>query len=277
MLAIFPGRRISELFLPWKMFCEVSTSGQCPTKCEYSTQQGVCSGRSLPILSLAYPHLVWLINIYRSIARAAKMSPGQHSCWHALQCGPLPCPARSYMIARRALSRAPLVAVLRTTSCFDAVRSRCGCTIRKVGHDASIMHGKCGAHSQHNATWGFGRAAYLFPLSPPHRSLGLRADLSRADCAVRKYSSTCASTPRKGAKHFCSASSITVAEQRTDAQTQNGAAPKFARRTSVKDVKVCDRSENHKGLQYCICTSLHCGTCRFCQSRYPCCVPSGRT
>lgn len=230
-------------FTPCEVFCELSASGQCPTTCWYSTQQGVCSGRSLPILSLAYPHLVWLISIYRSMhCEGCRMSAWSTTCWHAPQCAPLPCPARLYMIARRALSHAPLAAVFRTTSCFDAVRSKCGCTIRKVGHDVSMMHSRCGAHSQTYATWHFGRAAYLSPVSPTHRSLGFRTDLSRADCAVRKDSSSGVSTSRKGAKHFCSASSNTVAEQRTDAQTQNGAAPKFARRTSVKDVKVCDRS-----------------------------------
>lgn len=260
-------------FLPCEVLCELSASRQCPTKCCYSTKQGVCSGRSLPILSLAYPHLVWLISIYRRHAlRGLQNVAWSTTCWHAPQCGPLPCPAQLYMIAHRALSRAPLAAVLRTSSCFDAVRSRCGCTTRKVGHDVFIMHSRCGAHSQTYATWHFGRAAYLSPISPSHRSLGVRTDLSRANCAVRNHSSTCASKSRKSAKHFCSASSITVAEQRTDARTQNGAAPKFARRTSVKDVKVCDRSRNYKALQHHRCTNMHYGAFQFCQPKCHCFV-----
>ena len=139
------------------------------------------------------------------------------------------------MIARGVLSHR-LAAAVRTTSRNTAVRNKSACTTHRARpHETSVMQSKSCLHHQACATWRFGRAACVVPPSPCHRSLERRTDPRRAECTFRQHNPICNAQQHRSAAHCSSVSSI---EQTSETQKQNGVAPGFARRTSIKDVKV---------------------------------------
>ncbi|KAL0056311.1 hypothetical protein WJX82_009901 [Trebouxia sp. C0006] len=89
-------------------------------------------------------------------------------------------------------------------------------------------------HHRTCATWHFGRAAYVVPPSPAHRSLERRTDPRRAECAFRQHNPIRNVQQRRSAAHC---SSVSSTQQTSEIHIQNGASPGFARRTSIKDVK----------------------------------------
>ncbi|KAL0022136.1 hypothetical protein WJX79_007169 [Trebouxia sp. C0005] len=110
-----------------------------------------------------------------------------------------------------------------------------------------MMQSKSCLH-HHCATWCFGRAAYVVPPSPCHRSLESRTDPRRAQCKLRQHKPTCNAQQHRLAAHCTSVSSI---PQTSETNKQNGAAPGFARRTSVKDVKGGpDKGVSNIGLKF---------------------------
>lgn len=148
------------------------------------------------------------------------------------------------MIARALLSNR-FVAAVRTTSRCTEARNKTACTtLRTRPHETSMMQSKSCLH-HHCATWCFGRAAYVVPPSPCHRSLESRTDPRRAQCKLRQHKPTCNAQQHRLAAHCTSVSSI---PQTSETNKQNGAAPGFARRTSVKDVKVCQACRSFLGL-----------------------------
>lgn len=138
------------------------------------------------------------------------------------------------MIARGVLSHR-LAAAVRTTSRYTAVR-RTACTTHRVRpHETSVMQSKSCLHYQACATWHFGRAAYVVPPSSCHRSLERRTDPRRAECAFRQHNPICNAQQHRSAAHC---SSVSFTQQTSETHKQNGSARGFARRTSIKDVKV---------------------------------------
>ncbi|DBA69394.1 TPA: hypothetical protein ACH3X2_012864 [Trebouxia sp. C0005] len=151
------------------------------------------------------------------------------------------------MIARALLSNR-FVAAVRTTSRCTEARNKTACTtLRTRPHETSMMQSKSCLH-HHCATWCFGRAAYVVPPSPCHRSLESRTDPRRAQCKLRQHKPTCNAQQHRLAAHCTSVSSI---PQTSETNKQNGAAPGFARRTSVKDVKGGpDKGVSNIGLKF---------------------------
>lgn len=88
----------------------------------------------------------------------------------------------------------------------------------------------------------------MVPPSPCHRSLERRTDPRRAECTFRQHNPICNAQQHRSAAHCSSVSSI---EQTSETQKQNGVAPGFARRTSIKDVKGGpDKGVSNIGLKF---------------------------
>lgn len=84
--------------------------------------------------------------------------------------------------------------------------------------------------------------------SPCHRSLERRTDPRRAACAFRQHNSICNAQQRHSAAHC---SSVSSTDQSSETHKQNGVAPGFARRTSVRDVKGGpDKGVSNIGLNF---------------------------
>jgi hypothetical protein len=157
------------------------------------------------------------------------------------------------MIARGLLSNR-LAAAIRTTSRYTAVRNKTACTTHRTRpHETSVMQSKSCLHHQACATWRFGRAAYVVPPSPCHRSLERRTDPRRAECAFRQHNPICNAQQHRSAAHC---SSVSSTEQTSETHRQNGVAPGFARRTSIKDVKVNDSCQSAR-LVGCSVAHVH--------------------
>ncbi|DBA99168.1 TPA: hypothetical protein ACH3X3_011790 [Trebouxia sp. C0006] len=137
------------------------------------------------------------------------------------------------MIARGVLSNR-LAAAVRITSRNTAVRKTACTTHRARSHETSMMQSTSCLHHRTCATWHFGRAAYVVPPSPAHRSLERRTDPRRAECAFRQHNPIRNVQQRRSAAHC---SSVSSTQQTSEIHIQNGASPGFARRTSIKDVK----------------------------------------
>ena len=150
------------------------------------------------------------------------------------------------MIARGALSNR-LAAAVRTTSRYTAVRKTACATHRVRSHETTVMQAKSSLHHQACATWHFGRAAYVVPPSPCHRSLERRTDPRRAECAFRQHNPIRNVQQRRSAAHC---SSVSSTQQTSETHIQNGASPGFARRTSIKDVKVNDSCQSARLVGY---------------------------
>ncbi|KAL0018100.1 hypothetical protein WJX77_004540 [Trebouxia sp. C0004] len=95
-----------------------------------------------------------------------------------------------------------------------------------------MLQSKSCIHHQACATWHFGRAAYV--VKPYHRILERRTDPRRAECAFRQHNPICNAQQHRSVAHC---SSVSSTEHASEAHKENGVAPGFARRTSVKDVK----------------------------------------
>ena len=186
---------------------------------------------------------------------AARLSPGQqaglrfrHACQCARKSG-----LRLRMIARGLLSNR-VAAAVRTTSRCTALRNKTACTTHRTRPDVtSMMQSTSCLHHQACATWCFGRAAYVVPPSPCHRSLERRTDPRRAECTFRLHNPICNAQRHRSAAHC---SSVSSTQQTSKAHKQNGAAPGFARRTSVKDVKVADSCQSAR-LVECSVAHVH--------------------
>ncbi len=152
------------------------------------------------------------------------------------------------MIARGVLSNR-LAAAVRITSRNTAVRKTACTTHRARSHETSMMQSTSCLHHRTCATWHFGRAAYVVPPSPAHRSLERRTDPRRAECAFRQHNPIRNVQQRRSAAH-CSFVSST--QQTSETHIQNGASPGFARRTSIKDVKVNDSCQSAMLVGYSV-------------------------
>lgn len=159
------------------------------------------------------------------------MLPGQHVNL-VLPSGPCFCRHRLElrMYARRTLYKAHLLTCLRIdTTCrrlLDASASRARSPM--LAHDLPTSARAVGSQ-QRQANWHFGRAAYCTSGHLTGRSLKCLTEpkLSRW--------STAAQTRHAHRSHVRAATS--VVEDRTAGATSQHTLPKFARRTSVKDVK----------------------------------------
>lgn len=135
--------------------------------------------------------------------------------------------------------RTHLAAAVRSNRCQKALHTIAGRTApHMLGREAASIQGKQHIHCQPSAIWHLGRTAYATPSSPRPRSHQCRTDPGRASLALSRQTSGCKLIRKALAKGFCCVSSAST-EQRSEAQTQNGAGvPRFVRRTTVKDVKV---------------------------------------